>query len=279
MKIELPKNKALENVVKNSKPGQFGNLFSYYDRKKYDHWNDPRLSSLPANTFKGKEVLYIGCHEGIVPIQIALKYQAKHVTAIDIDGKLLTKAVNNAILIDTVRKMSSSEMREYNLDFHSWKGSPLYEGYQSVLRNEDLKTPLLNKLDFQIQNILDLDADFEKHKFDVICCFKVTKFIHLNFGDLGIRTLFKNMANLLKSEGQLLLHAQGWKSYRKMKSFCPVFTCNFSQIKLLPSNFSAILRKDFRLSLQNSQEKKNGTNQKNTLKEQDSSKVSIFMFE
>lgn len=233
-----------------AKPGQFGNLYSYYTRKRANPWEDERLASLPEGIFAGKKVLYIGCHEGAIPIQIALKYGAKHVTAIDIDPKLILKAVQNAMLVDKIRMMSNKELDQYHFDFLSHADHPFYHGFLSSRRKDHIKSPIFDLVDFQRQNILDIKGDLKYERFDVICCFKVTKYIHLNFGDAGILRLFKVVQDMLDTNGLFLLNAQTQRSYAKMKSFCPEFTKNYNEIQIWPDQFpERLTRSDLEFNL------------------------------
>jgi 7SK snRNA methylphosphate capping enzyme len=78
---------------------------------------------------------------------------------------------------------------------------------------------------FRGQNYLEStdpskDILLKNEKFDTILCLRVTKFIHLNFGDEGICTLFLKMAHQLKPGGILILEVQPWKSYKQEKQRC-----------------------------------------------------------
>lgn len=276
--MEIQNEPTLEKLIKQSKPGQFGNKFSYYFRKNTDKWNDPRLSTLPPDTFKDKRVLYIGCHEGVLPIQIALQHKAKSVCAIDIDFKLLKKAVHNAMLIDRVRTMPDQEIHQFCFDFLSMKNEPFYQGYLSSKSNDKVTSYLLDIVDFQLQNVLDLDDSFKNQKFDVICCLKVSKYVHLNFGDHGIQVLFNNITRLLEPDGLLLLQTQNRKSYQKIKSFCPIFSDNFNKIKIWPENFWKLLSEDFSLVCCSEKDKKNGFIKKNSKENLQASKILMYRF-
>lgn len=60
-------------------------------------------------------------------------------------------------------------------------------------------------------------------KYDTILCLSMTKWIHINFGDLGIKRLFKKMCSNLNPGGYLILEPQEWRSYKKNKRFSKEF--------------------------------------------------------
>ena len=265
------------NPFEKSKPGQFGNLQSYYSRKKTDIWSDERLENLPKDIFAGKRVLYIGCHEGYVPIQIALNFQPQEIVAIDIDFKLLKKAVLNSWLIDGVRDLKEKNINAYDFELTSLKNHALYQGYLKTQTSEKNDRKLSEIIDFQLQNFINLDQTFKYKKFDVICCFKVTKYVHLNFGDEGIDAMFNNFENLLNDNGVLLLQSQSKKSYQKNKSFCPTFRQNYEKITRWPENFNEILIKEYGFELLSKSEKKeDGKKKKHNAEKKNKNKVWMF---
>ena len=70
-----------------------------------------------------------------------------------------------------------------------------------------------NYVDFEWNDLAKLEQ-----KYDFILCLSVTKWIQLNWGDEGVKKLFKKIFVSLRPGGKLLLEPQPWKSYRKKKN-------------------------------------------------------------
>lgn len=60
-------------------------------------------------------------------------------------------------------------------------------------------------------------------KYDTIICLSTTKWIHLNFGDEGIKRLFDKVYRSLRINGVFILEPQEWRSYKKKQTFSVEF--------------------------------------------------------
>ncbi len=74
-------------------------------------------------------------------------------------------------------------------------------------------------------------------------CLGTIKWVHLNFGDLGVKALFHKAYESLDSGGLFLLEAQSWKGYKKKKNLCKEITDVYCSITLRPDKFESYLTK------------------------------------
>ncbi|TNN37562.1 7SK snRNA methylphosphate capping enzyme [Liparis tanakae] len=74
----------------------------------------------------------------------------------------------------------------------------------------------------------------QRPEYDVIMCLSVTKWVHLNWGDCGLKRLFKRVYSHLRPGGVFILEPQPWDSYDEIGK-------NFHNIRLRPDQFSSYL--------------------------------------
>ena len=314
----------------------FGNYDKYYNYRYDKRWQDPRIKLLDKEYFFNKKCLDIGCNDGTFTIMIAIKYFPILLIGVDIDYRLINKAIHNLHYFekqnnfyhsqnhlnehpndiknkDNIQNFNNckdntipitneeigndngcpvpSKLEEKKIDglmeklksfpksFTINMGIPTNWGKHDIQKNlvltshtsqimeiEEKNDPLkkldnevnkykspndIHKEQFGIKNQFPDNVNFRienfikdmniNEKFDTILCLSVTKWIHLNWGDCGIRRLFKKIYDSLNPRGILILEPQEWKSYKKRKYFCDDFKKQYRAIQLRPHQFENYL--------------------------------------
>ncbi|CAL9685611.1 unnamed protein product [Knipowitschia caucasica] len=81
----------------------------------------------------------------------------------------------------------------------------------------------------------------QRPEYDVILCLSVTKWVHLNWGDDGLKRLFKRAYRHLRPGGIFILEPQPWESYGRKKKLTDVTYRNYRNISLKPEQFTSYL--------------------------------------
>ncbi|KAM4620246.1 7SK snRNA methylphosphate capping enzyme [Polymixia lowei] len=84
----------------------------------------------------------------------------------------------------------------------------------------------------------------QRPEYDVIMCLSVTKWVHLNWGDSGLKRLFQRVYRHLRPGGLLILEPQPWESYVRRKKLTDNISKHYNSIRLKPDQFSSYLTKE-----------------------------------
>eukprot|EP01133_Synstelium_polycarpum_P000436 gene436-520_t len=101
-----------------------------------------------------------------------------------------------------------------------------------------------NNISFVQHNILSESSLDKEASFDIILALSVSKWIHLNWGDEGIKKFFLKIHRLLKPDGCFILEPQEFKGYKRRKFLSPNIKQNYENIKLKPNDFINYLTKE-----------------------------------
>ncbi|PIA64822.1 hypothetical protein AQUCO_00100350v1 [Aquilegia coerulea] len=221
----------------------FGNYRHYYGyRLGKDMKEDPRFKVFKKEWFQDKDCLDIGCNQGLITIEIAKSFGCRRIVGIDIDYSLIESACwnlkrisKNDITISSPSNASESDLSD--------RANDLVEHSPPVSLNNDTEVVRNNPFDrvtFRKENIVEKVCR-DTEKYDTILCLSVTKWIHLNWGDDGLVTLFANIWQLLRPGGILIVEPQPWKSYKKNYLVSETATFNYNNILIPPCLFQEIL--------------------------------------
>lgn len=211
----VPKSiKSMQKTYTKSASFIHGNYDRYYGYRNAIDFKDIRLNSFEKHRtfFEGCNVLDIGCNNGLVTISVARDFNVKRIVGVDIDKRLVEKA----------RQFLSNEKRNSEADCQSFPFNVEFKIGNYVLVDEKL-------------------LELEVERFDTILCLSVTKWIHLNCGDAGLKLAFRRMYKQLLPGGRLIMEAQDWKSYKRRKNLTPNIAANYKNIKFLPEKFDEYL--------------------------------------
>ncbi|KAJ3212066.1 hypothetical protein HDU82_004034, partial [Entophlyctis luteolus] len=194
---------------------------------------------IPASVVDGKRVLDIGCNSGDVSIALAQVFSPIEVVGVDLDLSLIAKARKNLANKASVVGSDENEFGESTVlekDYFPIT-SYLMFGPAPIIYDGDSDTKLsgdpMSKRsgnhagNFFPQNVSFRASNFltdpllmtEKDKFDTILALSITKWIHVNHGDSGIKLFFQKCWNALRKGGVLILEPQSWEGDGYSRAF------------------------------------------------------------
>ena len=205
--------------IKNGFKFKHGNYNRYYGYRNLNDDEDHRLAHLKSEWFKDKCVLDIGCNVGHVTLHIARHFEPKKIVGIDIDAQLIFSARKN--IRHYINKIEN-EQNKYPISFQMT--------YGSLMSEKSLFFP--NNICFMQQDYVpDSESSLcsVRSEHDFILALSITKWIHLNNGDDGIKRFFKKVFLNLNPGGSFLLEPQSWNSYKKKAKLTVSYRlCTFS---------------------------------------------------
>ncbi|KAJ4910008.1 putative RNA methyltransferase [Raphanus sativus] len=216
----------------------FGNYKNYYGyRISNDMDEDPRLKVLNKEWFQGKDCLDIGCNSGIMTIHIANKFGCRSILGVDIDSSRVGDAQWH--LRNFVRKQNHTKAGEKKSSGSKEESISLSNGEANTGSSGETKD-LFQIVSFQKENFVHT-RNLDDNRYDTILCLSVTKWIHLNWGDDGLITLFSKIWRLLNPGGIFIMEPQPWKSYEKNRRVSETTAMHHRTIVLRPEHFQEIL--------------------------------------
>ena len=246
----------------------FGNYKSFYYNRYLDLFkNDKENFIFDENFFKDKVILDIGCNIGTLTILIANYYNPKFIQGIDIDSSLIKEALNQCKKTSKIKYFSmiyseAIKINDKKIENNNNNNNDMEIEKKIEINNETLELvseleqfPLSLRLNLKYkynneENFINIKSNniffkccnyisklYENEKYDTILCLKITKWIHLNYGDFGIKVLFYNIYKQLKKNGILIIECDSFNKYKKEKKFKD----KIKEIKFFPKDFVCYL--------------------------------------
>lgn len=235
---------------------QYGNYNRYYGYRNVNNGIDLRLEIFERHRelFANKDVLDIGCNVGHVSLIVARSFGARSVTGIDIDRYLVDEAKRNIQYYVNCPSPYSMESpstadasnKKLDLKYKCYPVSmPILYGpiYDTEFKTETRHVFPKNVRFMHANYVVESESMLqnEQPQYDTILCLSVTKWIHLNWGDDGLKLAFKRMYAQLKPGGILVLEPQSWDSYKRKKTLTETIWRNYQNITLFPHHFDRYL--------------------------------------
>ncbi|GAO46965.1 hypothetical protein G7K_1182-t1 [Saitoella complicata NRRL Y-17804] len=198
-------------------------------------FGDGGLDSL----FLNKNVLDVGCNEGRVTCAISQHLGARHVKGVDIDPFLIRKAKEYKRKLYSRQKTGrDTQVRFFplsSLDKHGLR--PLLDAGDKVSIRPRLST-FPENTDFVAQDWLQTPlGDDEEGIYDVVLALSLTKWIHLNSFDAGLKSFFDKCLRALRPGGHFIVEPQPWPSYvTAVKKKCRALASNLDKLEMRPEN-------------------------------------------
>lgn len=275
----------INELLQKSKEYIFGNYPSFYYKRYLEaiKEKDEKLSILKPEWFEGKNVLDLGCNEGVLTLLIAEHFKPKSIEGIDIDYRLIKNAIKNtkqlmrntlcseivlteekevktsnkstsedlSLTIDNINKIKSivNELKTLPKSFQlTLSNNNLIKGMNENINEQIQKNIINSKISFQQENYVS-ELMTVKSSYDTIVALSVIKWVHLNYGDIGVKIFFFNTYHQLNKGGLFIVEPQQWSSYKKSSKLSKEIYSNYKQIKLLPNSFVEYLQKVYEYKL------------------------------
>ncbi|EJD51139.1 Bin3-domain-containing protein [Auricularia subglabra TFB-10046 SS5] len=221
-----------------------GNYHGYYGKRVTDQEGDVRLALLPADFFSNNRVLDVGCNEGWVTCEIAQSRGASEVIGVDIDPDLVALAWKRRRYLWSLSEPPRRRLEDGTPDQHYFPAALQHMFGPLVVpgvASESDKATFPHNVSFVAADWAADGIAFDAKPYDVVLALSITKWIHLNDGDDGIRAFFRRVHAVLKPGGAFLLEIQPWDSYAKARRMHPTLKENAAKLQLRPENFGELL--------------------------------------
>jgi len=104
------------------------------------------------------------------------------------------------------------------------------------------KTTFPHNISFRTADWTTTPIPEDAEAYDVVIAFSLSKWIHLNSGDEGLKQFFHRVHSVLNPGGSFVFEPQPWDSYAKARRMDQKLKDNFKTLKLRPTDFESSLQ-------------------------------------
>ncbi|KAG0707958.1 Bicoid-interacting protein 3-domain-containing protein [Suillus ampliporus] len=234
----------------------YGNYHGYYSKRPFTR--DPRLTLLPTEFFVGKRVLDVGCNEGWVTCEIGQFRGARQVIGVDIDDTLIRAAwrrrrtvwslqspegvnISEESCLPPKRQRLEGDTSTMDNSVHSYFPASCEHSYGSLPIPDRGCGAFPHNVTFRTTDWVKVKTPEDNNQYDIILGFSVSKWIHLNNKDEGLKEFFYRVHQCLKIGGVFVLEPQPWDSYSKARRMSETLKENAKHLQLRPDGFGELL--------------------------------------
>ncbi|KAG6860133.1 hypothetical protein C0995_015368 [Termitomyces sp. Mi166 len=213
--------------------------------------------------FTGARVLDVGCNEG----WSAQSWGAHKVVGVDIDNTLIRAAWRRRRTVWSLQEPSdrdtdttstnvpsanSKKRKRESLSESPSNPHPRPEYFPMSCEHELGSLPIPpseihgrhtfpHNASFRTADWVTTRIPEDVDGYDVVIAFSISKWIHLNGGDVALDAFFRRVYDVLKPGGMFVLEPQGWETYAKAKRMNERLKKNAKQLEIRPDDFGSIL--------------------------------------
>ncbi|KAG1790661.1 Bicoid-interacting protein 3-domain-containing protein [Suillus plorans] len=235
----------------------YGNYHGYYSKRPFIQ--DPRLALLPAEFFVGKRVLDVGCNEGWVTCEIGQSRGARQVVGVDIDDTLIRAAWKRRRTVWSLQSPECGHLREESCpppkrqrvlgdapttdhSAHNYFPASCEHSYGSLPIPNRGCGAFPHNVTFRTVDWVKDEIPDDPNQYDIVLGFSISKWIHLNNKDEGLKEFFYRVHQCLKMGGIFVLEPQPWDTYSKARRMSETLKENAKYLQLRPDGFGELLQ-------------------------------------
>lgn len=204
--------------------------------KESETVKDERLKCIDIDWIKNKRILDIGCNSGAISIELAQYFNVSSVVGVDIDPNLVASA---RFALQKARSRAKL-LHDRSVDWNYFPVSCSTIFNHIPILNDPDAPDILSNVSFRCGDWVHEPQELQE-KFQVIFALSISKWIHLNNGDQGIRRFFRRVYDSLDEGGLFILEPQSFEGYGKRAGLSCEMRDHYMSIKFFPDDFLPFL--------------------------------------